>query len=185
MRSWTRIETWLGANAPDQLAALRGPAQGEALRRLEHGTLLTLPSDARASYLRHDGQDPHAPAALGRWWFLQLDVALETWSRLKESQHIFDQADRGIEPVGAVRKRYWNPRWIPALADGESNFLCFDLDPAPGGRRGQLIWFQRTNRRREVVAPGLDGWLERLGGEFERGKWLLDPEGKLVAAPPE
>jgi cell wall assembly regulator SMI1 len=185
MRSWIRIESWLAANAPDQHAALRPSATGESLRKLEHGTLLTLPSDARASYLRHDGQNPDAPPALGRWWLLRLDVVLDTWNRLKESQHIFDQADRGIEPVGAVRKRYWNPRWLPALADGESNFLCFDLDPAPGGRRGQLIWFQRSNRRREVVAPSLDAWLDRLGGELERGKWALDPEGRLAAVPPQ
>lgn len=182
MQSWNRIETWLGANAPDLLAALAGPALGEAFRRLELATQLTLPSDARASYFRHDGQVKGTPPVLGRWWLLHLDAALATWTTFRGSQKIFDKADPAISTAGAVRKRYWNPRWVPVAWDGVGEFLCLDLDPAPGGRRGQVVWFQKGSKRREVVAQSFDAWLERFAAELEAGKWRVGPTGALVKA---
>lgn len=180
MQSWNRIENWLGAKAPDLLAALSGPASAESFRKLELATQLTLPSDARASYFRHDGQIKEAPPVLGRWWLLKLETSLATWSGMRESQAVFDAADPVITTAGAVRKRYWNPRWVPVMFDGTGDFLCLDLDPAPGGRRGQVVWFQKTSKRREVLTPSLDAWLERFAGELERGQWQVGADGLLA-----
>jgi cell wall assembly regulator SMI1 len=184
MQAWERIETWLGSNAPDLLGALYPPASGEAFRKLEHGTQLTLPADARACWFRHDGQLKDAPPVLGKWWILRLDTVHRAWSDLRELQPTFDAADGSIRPVGPVRKRYFNPRWLPAMYDGLGNFLCLDLDPGPGGRRGQVVWFQKQDKRREVVANGIGPWLERFAGELERGKWQRSDDGVLIVARP-
>lgn len=182
MQAWNRIEAWLAGEAPELLGALHGPVASEGWRTFEQTTALTLPAEARASFAVHDGQDKDAPPVFGSWWLLSLEISTQVWSELRQTQVVLDRADPAIETAGAVRKRYWNPRWIPVLYDGAGNFLCLDLDPAPGGRRGQIVWFQKGKRRREVVAPSWEAWLTRFADDLERGRWARSPDGALRPA---
>ncbi len=48
----------------------------------------------------------------------------------------FRQSDT---PLGVVKDRWWNPAWIPFAQAINDDTCCIDLDPAPGGQRGQKI----------------------------------------------
>lgn len=54
-RAWTRIETWLAANAPASAASLRPPADDAAIAEAQRMVGVRLPAELVASLRRHDG----------------------------------------------------------------------------------------------------------------------------------
>jgi cell wall assembly regulator SMI1 len=83
----------------------------------------------------------------------------------------------GVPPEGPIQVVRWNVRWIP-LTDlgGQGNHYCVDLDPAPGGQAGQIIWYHHERGAVRVVAPGFAEWLARYADGLEAGLYSLGPE---------
>ena len=76
-----------------------------------------------------------------------------------------------------VKKHYSHALWLPLATDGGGNSLAFDLDPASGGTRGQIIIIGADEDERRVLAPGIGAFLAGLAP-------LLDV-GRLTIGPPE
>jgi cell wall assembly regulator SMI1 len=65
-----------------------------------------------------------------------------------------------VEPVGPVKGEFWwNPLWIPIATNGGGDDICIDLDPAEGGKVGQIITFWHDWELREVILDSLEEWL--------------------------
>src|SRR5258708_5395745 len=111
--SWTKIEAWLGGNAPSICKSLRPPAKDAALAILQTKLGLTLPADFTESIRVHDGQKPNAEHGLfpsGNWVLgalpscrlLTLGEIGSEWSMMKE---LLDDGNFGekSEPDRGIR----------------------------------------------------------------------------------
>ena len=70
-------------------------------------------------------------------------------------------ADEGIKEV------WWNTKWLPIASNGLGDLICFDLAPAKGGNKGQVITFRHDQGRRERLAWSLGEWLAATADEIQ------------------
>jgi cell wall assembly regulator SMI1 len=162
---WSRVEGVLRATAPDRLAALPAGASPEAIAAVEGRLGLALPDDVRDSYAVHNGSggaDVLAHRTMGL-----IDVPLLSLDEVVRDRRMwlasrrppgFDDGRAG--PEGPIQAVWWNPRWVPVTWDGGGDHLCIDLDPAPGGMPGQVIYFSHEVGPVEVVAGSWRAYLE-------------------------
>jgi cell wall assembly regulator SMI1 len=179
MDAWTRIETWLAANCPKILQDLAGPATDEQVREAEERLSSKLPADMLEIYRRHNGQGGNGPPLAGDWEFLPLDVLIGQWDAQKELMEDESFATSPAVAQGPVKPVWWNVRWIPVTYDGVGDLQCVDLDPADGGRVGQVVVYWHDREVRECIAGSLTEWLTGLAGDLERGKYAVQ-NGRLV-----
>jgi len=179
---WARIERWLRANAPEIHASLRPGVPDAEIEALEERIGVRLPDDVRESLRIHDGQE-HGTAGLyeGSELLSTRHIADE-WQVWKEllDDGTFDDWERNPDP--GVRADWWNPRWIPLTHDAGGNHDCLDLDPAPGGREGQIISLWHDEATRSVLAGSYREWLSRFADRLEAGSYAVDEHGWLVGA---
>ncbi len=60
-------------------------------------------------------------------------------------------------PEAAIKKKYFNYKWIPIFQDYGGNYIGIDLDPDKKGRKGQIITFGRDEEDMVVLANDLSG----------------------------
>jgi cell wall assembly regulator SMI1 len=185
--TWDRIHAWLAANAPVVLESLRPPATDEQIRVAESAMGIVLPSDVRACYRVHAGQQavpmplPSCPDRqgvprflYGEQW-LSLDLMVEHW-RIKKKLLEEGAFRRAGQPRGPIRPDWWHPQWVPLTTDPFGYMKCLDLAPARGGQVGQVIYWCNDDPGRGVVAPGLAGWLARFADALEGGEYITAPD---------
>lgn len=176
--AWARIERWLAGNAPAVLDGLRPGASDAEIDAVESALNVRFPDDLRASIRLHDGQDPEAPTLLPDGQLLALDELRDRWSFQRELLDARDPImDSVSEPDPGVRPDWWNPCWIPLTDDISSDYLCCDLNPAPGGAIGQVITFWHDSPARSLRAPSITAWLTAIANSLESGCLVYDPEG--------
>jgi cell wall assembly regulator SMI1 len=176
------VNTWLAAHAPALGNPFSGPVEPAELARAEQALGGPLPADYRAFLGRHDGQRL-VPA--GANWrlspFVRHMELLPLKFALREHQSMVeDWGDEGpgdIVARGPVRPLYKHTRWLPVvLLHGSSQYLCIDLDPAPGGTPGQVIWLADDDEQRRVVAPSFTAFLEALRDALKSPDTTLEKE---------
>jgi cell wall assembly regulator SMI1 len=59
-------------------------------------------------------------------------------------------------PENAIKKKYFNHKWIPIFSDHGGNFIGIDLDPDINGKKGQIINFGRDEEKMFVIADDLE-----------------------------
>ncbi len=174
---WERIEAWLAVNAPAVAAGLNPPASPEAVAETERFLDVQFPDDLRASYLRHDGQQPNSPWMLEGWEWLSLDRIRDEWKVWKD---LLDGGDfAGIENSAdgrGVQKDWWNPAWIPLTYSGSGDHHCLDLAPGRRGLSGQIIEMWHDEGSRPVIAHSFREWLTDFAGRLEAGEFVVSDE---------
>lgn len=169
--SWRAIERWLASNAPELAQQLRGGATRDELEQAEQRLGFALPPELRECYGVHNG---------GGWFllpfedeFLSLSQVVTRWAMMNDLGfgRAEDLPNVGTA-IGPVKPLWWNDRWLPLL--GTSSMVCVDLDPADGGRPGQLIEFLKDDPRRRVLYDSLGSWLEHWATELESGRYYCD-----------
>ncbi len=63
-------------------------------------------------------------------------------------------------PEGAIKKKYFNPNWIPIIFDNLGNYIGIDLDPDVNGKVGQVINFGRDEEDMFVIADSFEKFLD-------------------------
>jgi cell wall assembly regulator SMI1/predicted DNA-binding WGR domain protein len=170
--SWKRIDAWLTQNAPALMAKMGKGATPEAIARAEATLGLELPDDVRASYAVHDGDGDISLFPSGE--YLSLDgmlVQYKIWKELVDDGTLVSGA---ADPKGPIRNDDYNLNWIPLTHDGGGDHMLIDLDPAEGGKVGQLINFSHEGGPEEVAAPNLAEYLSALADALESGAATLD-----------
>ena len=160
-----RFEAYVGARLPDEVCALYALSNGQ----IDPFKFGSVPSGKVITPL------------FGGYEFLPLEAAAMRWTSWKEiidqsTPEELDDFDRHAE-VGdgePVRKHYAFLAWIPFANDGAGNDLAIDLDPAPGGTRGQVIVTGRDEPRR-VLAPSMTVFLLQLTRMLEAGALTIPP----------
>ncbi|MEO5975559.1 MAG: SMI1/KNR4 family protein [Chryseolinea sp.] len=63
-------------------------------------------------------------------------------------------------PEGAIKKKYFNPNWVPIIFDNLGNYIGIDLDPDENGTVGQIIVFGRDEEDMFVIADSFHRFLD-------------------------
>jgi cell wall assembly regulator SMI1 len=191
-RLWERLEAWAQREAPSMLALLRGPASEADLASLERAIGVTLPADLRASLRVHDGetQDDYLRVWRGAGHLLTAAEILESWSNCRgfaeepDAEAAAEQVTEGIISVeGPVHAVAFREGWIPFMDMNGDTTWFVDLDPAPGGRHGQVIEVYLEGCQWKVLAPSYEAFLRAYVEALEAGEFAArDPAG-LPARP--
>ena len=203
MAAVLQIETswaaWLAALEGKGVAAAflaRPGANEEQLVELEALVGARLPVDVRALYRLADGQ--HNICAVrdrpkgrllaplfGGYEFNSLErIAFHWggWRDLREQsapEQLEADFDDSVEVRAGhpVRKLYTHAAWIPFATDGGGNSLAIDLDPTPGGTRGQVIVIGPDEDIRRVLAPSVAEFIAALTPLLEVGRLTIGAPG--------
>jgi len=181
--AWARIDGWLEAHAPHVLRNLAGPASNGQIAACENAVGAELPGDVLASYRVHNGQPKEDAGLLYGQVLLPLKEVVRQWEGWKELVEDGTFKDVESDPDEGVRRDWYHLAWVPLTYDGGGYHFCVDLDPAPGGTRGQVISFWHDDPQRGVVARSLGQWLADFADELEAGKLVYSDEyGAIVEA---
>lgn len=185
---WSRIEAGLRAIAADRLLVWPAGASPEAISAAEGCLGISFPQDLRDSYAVHDGSGeadilPHSTMTLIAVPLLSLDEVVRTWQMWLDFLRPPGFDDSRASPQGPIQAKWWNPRWVPVTWDGGGDHLCIDLDPAPGGVSGQVIYFSHEVGPVEVVAASWRAYLEGYAADLTSGRFRFEG-GEMVEALP-
>ena len=182
---WARIEAWLRNHAPDELENLRPSASNRRINHLEDTIGLRLTPEMEHSYKVHDG------CWVGMFLFgdvyggvlSSLQAVESDWLRWRDVSAECRFQEMASQPQGPIKPHHWNLGWLPITDPGNGNHFCVDLDPAPGGIVGQIIWFDRVEGPVRVVAEGFTEWLEQYASGLESGQIVCHPTEGFVKSP--
>jgi cell wall assembly regulator SMI1 len=166
---WKTIAAWLDAAHPDALEQFRPPASPAAIAAAEAAIGHTLPDDYKQFLLIHDGQEEFAPMIMGP--FLPIEQVVAATKEMIGEPDPINPADvgDGIRPVD------YSPAWIPICqSDRGRDYLCLDLDPGPGGTRGQIVEYAVDNLQRPLIARSFSDLLSLYFERAQAGELPLD-----------
>jgi cell wall assembly regulator SMI1 len=173
--TWDRIERWLAASAPANLANLNPGASDAELAETERAIGRAMPGEWRKLYRRHDGMN--ADGNLGSLFFGMRFLPL---SRVREElAAVGDNAEpmpvRAGDP--AIRCEDMHDRlWVPLAHDLGDTLLRVDLNPAPGGRLGQVIFTDHADDTAILIAPSISRFLADFADDLDAGRYSLNAE---------
>jgi cell wall assembly regulator SMI1 len=167
--SWRRIDAWLKAAGHD---APKGGASQKAIADLADKLAFPLPAELVESLAIHDG----GSGLIGGWDLLNTK---EIASEAKLMKGLTDDGSFGeaeADPHPRIKSVWWNVRWIPIVSSGSGHLFCVDMDPAPGGKAGQVILFFHDDGKRLRVADSVRAWLAAIAADLEAGTYEYDAE---------
>jgi hypothetical protein len=125
----------------------------------------------------------HPARTFREYALLDLPQARERWLGLNEL--VDEGAFKTYEPRALaedddqIQFVWWSRGFIPIAEDGGGNLICVDLDPGPGGIRGQVIQWEMTEGPFGPVDEGLGVYLADYRNALETGALAFDESGML------
>ncbi|GAB2614558.1 hypothetical protein GCM10027168_53900 [Streptomyces capparidis] len=187
LRRYLEERARLLGRAAGDLERLPAPPEPARRQELERSLGVPLPDDLRVLYAVADGDGGDAGARLldRHVWLSLSEVADlhrgEHWWALGDTwrYHGLDAVRHDPPPPAAVRRSADRPRWIPFADSTGGDFLAVDMDPARGGRPGQVIRIGRNHNGGPVlVADSVTSLLRRHLQALERGDHECDADGE-------
>ena len=174
---WAAIETWLQAHVPDAIPLLPAPASDAAMDSAEETLGYRIPREVREFLSIHNGS--------GNLWlhdrgeFMSLDTILEHWDMEFDLWGDGENDDQA-SPQGPIKKKWFTRKWLPILDARTGDCVCVDLDPAKGGKRGQLFSWLHDYGPVEVISPSFTSLLNEFVKELAAGFYVpeIDQAGK-------
>jgi cell wall assembly regulator SMI1 len=179
---WERIIAWFAANAPPEpeFFSLAPGADEWEIRSTETTLRVAFPDDVRESYLLHNGSNRTGVFECGRNLF-SLDAIMRGWQiKGSISPRKLERLGGPPQLVGPIKKIYWSPLWIPISDTGSGDYMCIDMDPAQGGRVGQVIDTSNEVGPLAVLAVGFREFLTQYAEDLEAGKFWYDENSGMV-----
>lgn len=184
--SWQRIEQWLTAHAPQCLAELEPPVSPDDLARAAQ-VFGELPTEYVGLLRIHNGVDnaQYGTGVFGGFVLRSLASALAaqaSWRQAHDDVRREYDVDGGMKAPAGVRQAWWHPGWLPVAVDaGDPRTTIFlDLDPAPGGTRGQLVRHVVDDDHLVVVSGSVGAWLEQIAAVMEAGQVAVARDGDAI-----
>ena len=182
-QSWRRIRKWYEANIPDEFLErfnnTAPPATIDEISECESILGVKLPDSVRDSYLIYNGDGD-----LWTFSFAQLNPLKRIatiWERRKALLESGDFADNYIIKCHrAIRKKYWDVKWIPIADNMSGSCFCVDLNPTKSGISGQVFRFIRERGPVDRVASSFADMLLIFAERLEAGKYQWSDENEQV-----
>lgn len=97
-----------------------------------------------------------------------LEHSLEIWQSFTNSIPEFQEYDLDTQTScpPEIKKRWWNPHWLPLGDDSQGEYFCVDLDPTAKGNVGQIIRFGKNEGIRTLIAPSWKEFLNQLAEDL-------------------
>jgi cell wall assembly regulator SMI1 len=116
---------------------------------------------------------------MGNWRLLKLEQIAREWTLQEQlsADAVFE--DDECEHKDPIQPVWWNAQWIPIGSNSSGDFICLDLNPAPGGNVGQVISYWHTDPDRKVLANSFRDWLTKFADDLESGQYRVE-EGWLL-----
>jgi cell wall assembly regulator SMI1 len=164
---WDEIEDYFKEENRAVLGTFNPPATEKELKELEDLIGVTLPKDLKEFYTIHNGQDTgkvfnSAIIEYGSEGLNPISKIIKEWTLFSSIEKEYpsvvasEDCEKGIKPLG------WNLLWIPLIADGFGNAYCLDLDPAEGGKKGQIIYRDLHGPKYSLVADSFKHWIDNF-----------------------
>jgi len=182
-RTWKRIRLWLGNIKPlDYLPEGVSPAD---ISRAEAILGFNLPKELKSLYKTHNGTNGIwlceygclmpliSPPRLYRRKRLLVPTVCEKVSAMGSllRSGAFDPKSRS-QPNGPIKTDWWSLKWLPITDNKQGDHVCIDLDPAKGGRKGQVINWWHERGATQVLSMSIAKWLETVANDLESGEWI-------------
>ena len=163
---WTTIAEWLRAEHPRALAQFNPPATDEAIAAAEKAIGHRLPDDYKQFLRIHDGQVGLAPM-VGFGSLLPIKEVADAKSNIIGEETPVDAG--GVGP--GIRAVDYSHGWVPISRSPRGrDYLCIDLDPAPGGTRGQIVEYVVDSDVRPLVAKSFADLLSKYFEQVQTGE---------------
>ncbi|WP_316736619.1 SMI1/KNR4 family protein [Pedobacter aquatilis] len=147
-----KLDKYLSTLRPEYYSELNEPLNDEQLDKLAEYYRIKIPADLRTLYKWKNGQKPNGyESFVNNSGFIPLHQALYDASELTSMIGF----DFEIE-------NWWNENWIPIFQNGGGDSICYDLRGIFTGQKGQLIEFWPADNDRNVIAPSLKSFLEKI-----------------------
>lgn len=156
-----KLDAWLKANRPDYYENLQQPWTDEQFAVIQQLAGTELPKSFRALYGWKGGQSALAAESLyDSWRYLQFEEARIEYKTYNE-----------LHEMGEFKVRnWWNPQWVPFLANEGGALMCVDLAGAFDGKPGQLVTFVMEEPSRSIEFPSLEEFLTSLLEGYEEAE---------------
>jgi cell wall assembly regulator SMI1 len=177
-KSWERIERWLADNLPAAVPLLPNGASADTFAQAEDTLGFAIPKEIKDFLTIHDGS--------GNLWlhdygeFMSVAEILVAWDQEVDLWGDGNN-DEWATPHGPIRKVWFSRKWLPVLNSRTGNYLCADLAPAKGGKRGQIIWWAHDGGPMRVEAAGFRNLLAKFVEHLEAGRYT--PKANRVGQP--
>ena len=83
-------------------------------------------------------------------------------------------------PQGLVKPVFFYSQRVPFAQLNGDVIWYLDLDPAPGGRVGQVVEEDAENLRLRVIADSLERLLEKYAQDIRNGAFHTSPQGQII-----
>ncbi|HTJ38830.1 MAG TPA: SMI1/KNR4 family protein [Dactylosporangium sp.] len=187
--AWARIETALARALPESLEFLPAPAAAADVDAAEAALGVRLPADFRTSLLVHNGTTWGMPSPVPLDQLYDAAELVEWtghWRDNASDDPVFDtpgvwayRIDRSdLHVNGPVRPLVGAPGQVPVGTMNGDVHWYLDLDPPPGGARGQVVRVDVECSMWDVLAPSWAGLLLAYAEDLER--YLEDPAGSAL-----
>jgi cell wall assembly regulator SMI1 len=173
---WTKLEAWIKTNAPELHRSLQKGANEKQIAKLEKHLGVELPDEYKTFLQLCNGLKDDAEAGFYDGELLSCENVAEQWTIWKDllAGGTFEGITR--KPQKGIRNDWWNLKWIPITHDGSGNHLCIDLEPARGGRPGQIITMWHDSENRSIQFSSFTEWLEDILDGLESENIVFDLE---------
>ena len=182
--AWTRYVRAISAKHPAFTAYFVAGAPAADIDAAGRVIGNAFPDDLRHLLLKHAGSLDGRQVLPGWELFSPARIVDEwkIWEKLRRDEFVPDGLD--CAPEGPIKgDEWWRLGWIPFSGDGGGNHLCLDMDPARGGKAGQVISMWHDDATRALIARSLTEFIEIIARDAENGLLAWDEEWGGVTAP--
>ena len=173
---WERLKVQLKTLAPDLHKSLQKGASEKQILKLEKQLGVQLPQDYRRFLNLCNGLKPNSEVEFYDGELLSVSNVSREWRIWRDLLADGDFEGISSKPAKGIREDWWNLKWIPFTHDGGGNHMCLDLDPAKGGKLGQVITMWHDSEERELMHSSFTAWLRHILKGLETGKIVFDTE---------
>ncbi len=153
-----KLDINLKEKRPDYYNKLQKPLSEQEISTLEAKYNRVLPPDLKELYLWKNGQSQDCyQAFVNNSMFEPLEVVLS------ENQEFTEMIGYDFEI-----ENWWNEHWLPIFSNGGGSYICYDLNGAFTGQKGQLVEYWKGDNDRPVIAPSLSDFLNSLNQYYKK-----------------
>ncbi len=180
--SFARIVDWFEAHQPQVRKQFKQPVGASVLTNVEKKEKLKLPADFKAFYGLHNGSGSAAAMPSSRpkqkaYALLPAGQILKAMEHLKELYILDEDTTPNVDP--GIADAMLGLTWIPFAKRGARDYLCVDLSPGRGGKRGQIIEVLWRSERRHV-ARSMREYLNTVADSLDDGIYAYRAKQGIV-----